>query len=130
MAKKKTWDEKMDSPAEPMVKTLTKGFQGFQPGDTVLIPTPRQIESYVCQLKPGETKTVAEMRQQFAKEHGADLTCPVTTGILLRVVCEASLDAESQVNAPFWRLLDPNSPTAQKLPCGPEWIAAKRAAEA
>lgn len=130
MPKTKTWEEKMNHPAEPELKPLAKGFQGFQPGDKVLIPTPRLIEDYINQIQPGETKTVVEMRQDLASQHGADLTCPLTTGIFLRILSEASLDPETSVDSPFWRVLDPISPLAKKLPCGPDWIAAKRAAEA
>lgn len=129
MAKLKTWQEKMDKPASPETKILEKGFQRLQPGDTILIPTPRLIEAFLNQLKPGETASVVEMREALARDHGAELTCPLTTGMFLRTVSEASLDPDSSVQAPFWRLVDPSSPLAKKLSCGPEWIVAKRSAE-
>jgi hypothetical protein len=130
MAKTKTWQEKMNHPAVPELKPLEKGFAGFEPGAVMLIPTPRLIEAYLMTLKAGETATVIQMRESLAKEHGADFTCPLTTGIFLRTVSEASLDSEATVDTPFWRLVEPKSPLAKKLSCGPDWIAAQRAAEA
>jgi hypothetical protein len=74
-----------------------------------------------------------QMRQELAKLHGADATCPVSTAIFLRTVAEAAWDEiESGVPtsevAPFWRVVDPKSPLAKKLRAGGAWIEQQRAA--
>ena len=56
----------------------------------------------------------------------------ITTGIFLRMAAEYALQEMSQGKdevMPFWRVVDPKSPLAKKLPCGPEFIVSQRAAE-
>lgn len=129
MAKQKTLLDKMAAPAAPEIVLLKKDGLGFKAGARMLIPTPRQIEAYVNSIPKGETRTAAEMRQALASEEGAELACPLCSGMFLRIVSEASLDPATGVEAPFWRVVDPKSPLANKLPCGPEWIQAQRDAE-
>ena len=64
----------------------------------------------------------------MAKEYQADKTCPVTTGIFLRIVPEASYEEydngiDLNTITPFWRMVGPNSKLAGKLACGIDFIA-------
>lgn len=127
---KKTFAEKMAKPAAPEIVIIQKPALGCPAGAKLLIPTPRQIEAYVEAIPEGETRTVQQMREQLAKDEAADVACPMCSGMFLKIVCEASLDPHADVQAPFWRIVDPKSPLAKKLPCGPEWIQAHRDAEA
>ena len=47
-----------------------------------------------------------------AKKTGADNTCPVTTGIFLRIAIEQNM---GDVNFPYWRVIDENHPVVKKL---------------
>lgn len=127
---KKTCTEKMAKPAVPEIVILEKPALGCHAGDKLLIPTPRQIEAYLMAIPPGETRTPLQMREQLAKDERADVACPLCSGMFLRIVCEASLDPHTDVSAPFWRIVDPKSPLAKKLSCGPEWILSQRDSEA
>lgn len=74
------------------------------------------------------------LRHALAQAQAADATCPVSTAIFLRVVAEAARDemqagARAAEVAPFWRVIEPESPLAKKLRCGPQWTAQQRAAE-
>lgn len=132
---KKTWAQKMLKPAEPQLTTLDKPYGKFVPGQLMLIPTPSLIQDFILSTPKGETRTVEQFRQTLAKEQRADVSCPLTTGIFLRIVCEAALDQLNFENSPldkitpFWRVVDPKTPLAKKLSCGPEWIVAIREAE-
>ena len=58
------------------------------------------------------------MRKNFALTHLAYVTCPVTTGIFLRIVSEASCEKiiQGEKNpTPFWRVVDPQSKLAIKF---------------
>ena len=60
-------------------------------------------------------------------EHNADYTCPVTTGIFLRIVAEANYEKWQQGKAleeitPFWRVIEPNSALAKKLTFGQDFL--------
>ena len=127
---KKTLAEKMEKPAAPELVVLDKPALGCSAGAKMLIPTPRLVEAYVKANPKGETQTPQQMREQLAQEQKADVACPLTSGIFLRIVSEASLDPDTEVDAPFWRIVDPTSPLAKKLSCGPDWIQTQRDSEA
>jgi hypothetical protein len=134
MAKRKTWQEKLDDGREPHVDKIEKAFAGIPAGSLLLISTPREVQRFVQKIPEGRGVTPAEMRQRLAKRHHADATCPVTTGIFLRIVAEAAWE-EIQAGkdpaevTPFWRVLEPQAPLAKKLACGPAFVEKIRRAE-
>ena len=74
------------------------------------------------------------MRDDLAKDYQADKTCPVTTGIFLRIVSEASYEEynagiDLDAITPFWRMVNPNSKLAEKLACGIDFIAERQTIE-
>jgi hypothetical protein len=74
------------------------------------------------------------MRRQLAARYQADGMCPLTAGIGLRIVSECAweeIDAGKDPGqaTPFWRIVDPASPLAGKLPCGADFIRNMRRRE-
>ena len=60
------------------------------------------------------------MREALAKKANVNKTCPVSTGIFLRIAIEASLEEQSKKklkkpNLPFWRIIDEKTAVAKKL---------------
>lgn len=134
MKKSLSWTEKMLRPSQPEVVVLKKRFAGLEPGKLLLISTPMEIHGYLAGLAPDEPVTVASLRAGLAAQHGADATCPLTTGIFLRILSEAALEQISKGTDPeqvwpFWRLVDPASPLAKKLSCGPAFLRKMRNAD-
>ncbi|MBL8067027.1 MAG: hypothetical protein JNM28_01120 [Armatimonadetes bacterium] len=132
---KKTWAQKMESGGDPEIETAAKDFSWVKAGTRILILNPRIVRDRVAKLGVGEFKTPAELREEWAGEYGADMTCPLTVGIFLRIVSEAAWDehlagAPLDSVTPFWRVVDPKSPLAKKLRCGQEFLAEMRAREA
>lgn len=125
---KKTWSEKFQTPP-PETQVLDKPYAGQPAGAVMLISSPTEIQEYIENIPRGATKTPVELRDDLAKKHKADFTCPLTTGIFLRIIAEKSLE-EGPPLVPFWRIVEPKSPLAKKLSCGPDFIVAQRAAEA
>lgn len=125
---KKSWAEKMRSPAAVEVKVMEKDMGSWgKAGDRLLIPTPGVIRDYLRGIPTGEGRSVVGMRADLAREFGADVACPLTTGIFLRVVSEAafeeiSLGVDLGDVAPFWRVVEPGSVLGKKLACGEDWI--------
>lgn len=131
---RKTWSEKMGTIKEPQVKRVDKHFADIPAGGTMLIATPKIIEDYISQIPKGKAVTLKTMRKDLALEYRAGYTCPVTTGIFLRIVAEANYEKYQQSNslrgiAPFWRVIIPDSPLAKKLTFGQEFIKKQRIAE-
>jgi len=131
---KKTWREKLNAHPEPEVCALEKPFGGFPIGARLLVATPGMVKEWVDAIPPGQVRTVAELREDLAAAAGADGTCPLTTGIFLRILGEVALEdlaegkSEESVT-PFWRVVDPKSPLAKKLSCGSDFIVRRRALE-
>lgn len=132
--RKKTWTEKLAIARGPKVETLAKRFAGIEPGKRLLVATPLAVRDYMAAIPPVEFRSIAQMREDLARQHGADATCPTSTGIFVRIAAEAALEElargrEPHEITPFWRLVPPESPTAHKLSCGPDFIATQRALE-
>ncbi|MBX3096288.1 MAG: hypothetical protein KF812_05445 [Fimbriimonadaceae bacterium] len=129
---KKTWREKFENGKPPTLITMDKAAMGMQPGDKMLISSPEEIDQYIRTIPFGKTVTMVQMRDDLATRHGAVVCCPLTAGIFTRIVAECSLESGEDGNdaTPFWRIVDPKSPLAKKLSCGPEWISKKRDEEA
>jgi len=132
----KTWKEKFNNGKIPEVKLLQKDFAGLKANTTMLISTPKEIAEYMDKIPSGQIISFVQMREDLAKKHQAEGTCPVTTGIFSRIVAELALEEINQGKkpsevTPFWRVVDPESKLAQKLPpLVKEFIARMRENEA
>ncbi len=56
----------------------------------MLIPCGTEVVSSLHRVRRRELITIDQLRDRLAVEHGADLTCPLVTGIMIRIVAEAS----------------------------------------
>jgi hypothetical protein len=131
---RKTWREKLNPTAEPHVSVIPKPFMGKPAGSRLLIATPLLVKSYIESIPYGEIRTQAQLRDDLAHAHGADLSCPTSSGIFVRIVSEVAMEELGEGKSfdevtPFWRVVDPDSPAAQKLSCGPDFIRERRKAE-
>src|SRR5260370_38151410 len=106
MNPRKTWREKMDNPSLPKVVPIPPKMQKRFGTGAMLIPSPRDVDALIRTVPKGSVVTVAKMREILARKYGADVTCPLTTGIFARIAAEA---AEEQAPAgkvrmtPYWR---------------------------
>ena len=129
---KKTWIEKYNQPRDKTIKILDKDFADMKAGEKMLIATPQIINKYVNQIPSSFLVDMKTMRKDLALSYNADVTCPVTTGIFLRIVAEFAYEQykDGKTNiTPFWRVVDPQSGLAKKLTCGPTFIQKMRALE-
>jgi hypothetical protein len=134
MTSKKTWIEKLNESKESKIKHIDFNFADIPANSNMFIATPQLINSYVRQIPKGKKVTIQTMRKDLALENSADYTCPVTTGIFLRIVAEASFERYQQTNSlkgitPFWRVIDPNSTLSKKLTFGQDFIIRQQKAE-
>lgn len=130
----KSWTDRLNAPAEPVVKPAPVSIAGMRAGQVMLVPTPRMIADFMSASPPGQTVDTKSMRRELAARHNAEVTCPIYTGYHLRTVAKAALEAHAagvplEAITPFWRVLDEHSPTTGRLPNGPAFVAARRAAE-
>ncbi|MFM9841704.1 MAG: hypothetical protein ACKVOI_01915 [Dongiaceae bacterium] len=134
MKRKKSWTEKFQSSRPHEVKPAPMDIAGMKKGEIMLIPSPTIIAKFIEGIPRGRSLDVKTFRRKLARRYKAEVACPITTGILLRIVAEAALEAHEQGKAladitPFWRVMDAESPTAAKLSCGSAFVSKLRRQE-
>jgi hypothetical protein len=127
MSARKSWNEKLQQCKAPKVVILEKPWGGMAAGDSMYISTPQEVDSVVRQLPPGKLTPVADFRLLLAEMHGCAGTCHLTTSIFLRISAEAAREALLGGDAienvtPFWRVIAPGSPLAQKMELSDTWL--------
>ena len=131
---KKTWAEKMNDGREPVVEIADKTFAGIQKGSRMLIATPKVVDAYIRNIPKGAHTSLQQMREDLAAEYNADTTCPLTSGIFLRIVAENAYAEYENGKAlakitPFWRMMNSKSPTLKKLTFGTDFVMEQRRKE-
>ncbi len=128
---KKSWAEKYKTRIKPEVKTVDEKFADIPAGATMLIATPAIVDEYIRQIPEGHSADIKTMRKDLAAEYHAGYTCPVTSGIFLRIVAEKAYEElengkKPKDITPFWRMLDPESAAAKKLSFGVDFLKEQR----
>lgn len=131
----KSWSEKLHNSKSPEIAPSVRIVDGRPVGTAMLIPTPSQVKEYIEQIPKGQTRSMKALRADLAAANGAEITCPLCAGIFVRIVAEAALEESRNGKSlesvtPFWRVLEPDSPAAKKIPDGTKLISELRAAEA
>lgn len=130
----KSWHEKLADPGKPVIKPAPVDIAGMKKGQVMLVPTARQVDAFIRTLAKGQAMDVRALRAAMARQHRAEVTCPIYTGYHLRTVAEvagAALAAgiDPAEVTPVWRVLDGQAPTLSRLDCGSAGILAQRRAE-
>jgi hypothetical protein len=129
-----SWQQKYTSATPAKVKRLEKPFGGVPAGSLLFIPSPPVIDAYLRAIPAGQSRDLVTMRRDLAKGSDADASCPVATSIYLKVVAEWALEQANSGMAvadvaPFWRVLDADTPLSAKLSCGTDFIRLQRELE-
>ena len=116
-----SWREKIDKPQDVKIVKVPPKMSRFGSG-TMLIPTPKLIDAMIRMVPKGKLVTVSELRRKLARDFRTDVTCPLTTGIFVRIAAEAA--EEDRANgkkriAPYWRVIKDDGSMNPKFPGGP-----------
>jgi hypothetical protein len=119
---KTTWRDKLEKehPNHGKIVDCPEVWAKGKDGATMLIPVPMNIDELVRKIPSGSLTDMSNIRQRLAGDAGADIACPMTTGIFLKFVALAA--EEDRVNelepAPYWRLLKDGGKLNPKYPGG------------
>ena len=115
------WREKLEKPQEPRIIDVPLKMQKTWGTGTMLIATPLLVDAEIRKVKKGKLITVAQIMKKLAKDFHADTTCPMTTGIFLRIVAEVAeedrQEGKKQIT-PYWRVLKSDGSLNEKYPGG------------
>ena len=108
--KRKTGREKLENPVDglPKVVDVPDKWVKSMGGRHILVPTPLMVDEYVRTVPKRKLVTVGQIRQRLAEPAGADSTCPMTVGIILRIISEAAEEdrqAGKEHITPYWRVV-------------------------
>src|SRR5512133_11735 len=84
-----SWRAKLEKPQEPQLVEVPPKMSRFGSG-MMLIPTPQLVNELIRRIPKGKLATVSELRRKLASDFKADVTCPLTTGIFVRIAAEAA----------------------------------------
>ena len=122
----------MDNPNLPKVVDIPPAWRKYSAGGSMLIPNPHQVDALIRTVRKGRLITVTQIREILAAQHLTDTTCPLTTGIFVRIAAEA---AEESARAglsritPYWRVVKDDGSLNPKFPGGVDSQAERLRAE-
>jgi len=125
------WNEKFQHRNKHQIKHIDKKFSDIPENSDILIATPKIFDDYIRKIPAGKSIDLKKVRQDLAKKYKVDHTCPVTTGLFVRIVAEATYEKiqkglSIEEATPFWRVISPKAPIAKKLSFGTEFLEKMR----
>jgi hypothetical protein len=127
MGKRKSWREKLaDSKDLPKVIRCEENSRygprwGLKPGDTLVIPAPKEVDEIMKRVEKGTLITMKEIRKILAQKHNTTSACPITTGIFGWIAANAAEEERGQGTrniTPYWRTLKAGGELNPKYPGG------------
>jgi alkylated DNA nucleotide flippase Atl1 len=121
MRTRRTWKEKLlDDKDLPKVEPIDGRMSKRWGTGTVVIPAPREVDAIMKKVPEGKVITINEIRAALAKEHGATIGCPITTGIFAWIAAHAAEEdaAAGKKATPYWRTLKAGGELNPKYPGG------------
>jgi len=132
MKTRTSWREKLEKEQEPKIVEIPPKMRKRFGTGKLLIPRPLDVDALIRKVRKGKLVTQSQIREKLAKDFRADVTCPITTGIFIRIAAEAAeedLKGRKKEVTPYWRVLKPDGSLNEKFPGGVERQAARLAEE-
>src|SRR3954465_10131591 len=125
---KTKWRSKLEKPQEPAVFEMgERDAKRYGPGK-MLIPTPMMVDEVIRGVRKGKLITTGAIRKILAERMGADVTCPLCTGIFVRISAETAEEDRAAGKArvtPYWRVITDKGELNEKFPGGAAAAAKK-----
>ena len=120
---RKSWREKLENPPKGLPRVVDvppKMAKRFGTGK-MLIATPLLVDALIRKVEKGKLVTVRQLRERLAKDFKVDSTCPLTTGIFVRIAAETAEEdlrmGKSEIT-PYWRVIRDDGSLNEKFPGG------------
>jgi len=117
---RKTPREKLEKEQEPKVVDTPKG--------RMLVPRPLDVDALIRKVEKGKLATANQIRERLAEDFDAEFSCPMTTGIFIRIAAETAEEdlrkGQKQIT-PYWRVIKADGGLNPKFPGGVEAQAAR-----
>ena len=118
---RKSWREKLETQDHSKIIQIPPRMTNRFGEGTMLIPRPLDVDALIRKAKKGQLITISEIRSRLARDNNVDVTCPITTGIFVRISAEAAAEdlenGKKQVT-PYWRVVRADGSLNEKFPGG------------
>lgn len=122
MKPKKSWREKLaDDKGLPKVGPVEGRMTKKWGEGLMVIPAPREVDALMQKVPKGKLTTINELRAALARQHKANFSCPITTGIFAWIAAHAAEEASAEGRrriTPYWRTLKTGGELNAKYPGG------------
>lgn len=114
------WREKIENVKEHKIVTIPSRMEKRMGKGTMLIPKPSDIEALIRKVRKGKLVTKSELRRKLSGVYKTDVACPITTGIFIRIIAEASEDdiKAGRKSTPYWRIVNDDGSLTKTFPGG------------
>ena len=115
------WREKLEREDHSKIVQIPTSMEKRFGSGTMFIAKPIEVDALIRMTKKGMLITVAQIRSKLARDHNTDTTCPLTTGIFVRIAAEtAEEDAQNGKKriTPYWRVVRDDGSLNEKFPGG------------
>jgi len=116
----KSWREKLEKTERlPRIVNIPKKMEKRLGKGKMLIPKPLDVDALIRKIKRGKLITQEQIREKLAKDFKVNVTCPITTGIFIRIAAETAEEdlrnGRKQVT-PYWRVIKGDGSLNEKFP--------------
>jgi hypothetical protein len=134
LAAGKSWQDKLqrEHPNHGKLVPVPERWRKRYGKGKLLIPRPLEIDALIRGVRKGRLVTQSQLREELAQRAGAVATCPLTTGIFLRIVAEAAAEEVTEGKkrvTPYWRVIKDDGGLNPKFPGGVRAQATRLRAE-
>ncbi len=134
LAPGKTWRMKLEAshPNHGKIQPIPPNMRKRFGRGTILIPHPRDVDALMRKVRKGKLATPSVLRARLAETAGADVTCPLTTGIFIKIAAHAAEEERREGKkriTPYWRIVKDGGKLNDKYPGGVHAQAAQLRAE-
>lgn len=120
---KKNWKVKVEKEQAPTFAEIPPIWENKMGVGQMVITSPKLTYELLQQIPKGSLVLQDEIRRKFASDFKVQHTCPMTTGIFLRIAAEAAEEYRAdgiKKIAPYWRVVKENGMLNEKFPGGIE----------
>ena len=128
MRSRTAWREKLERVQEPKIVDIPPKMTKRLGEGKMLIPRPLDVDALIRRVKRGKLVTQDQIRKRLAKDFKVDVTCPITTGIFVRIAAEAAeedLREGKKRVTPYWRVIKSDGSLNERFPGGTKMQAAR-----
>ena len=117
---RKSWREKLEkTEGLPKIVAIPKKMEKRLGKGKLLVPKPLDVDALIRKVKRGKIVTQEQIRKKLARDFKVNVTCPITTGIFVRIAAEAAEEdlknGKKQIT-PYWRVIKGDGGLNEKFP--------------